>query len=187
MKRARAFGLWGASVVIAASFVYACSSSSEAVGGGSTGDKDATTGSGDDSGSLGSDDSGRSGDGSITPKKDGGDAATGPCGTSASTASCYQCCDGYSDGGVNAFFTYQDTCLCDTKHCGKTTTCKNTYCAATPPDDAGAKCNACLDKNLADDAGDGGCVDSTFDQCGANPSCAKGITCVIDSNCDSIP
>jgi len=192
MKRARAFGVWGASVVLAASFVYACSSSSTDGGGGSTtGDKDATTGSQEDSGGYSSTgDSGGLGnlDSGTLPKRDAGsDASTGPCGTSASTGACYQCCDTFSDGGVTEFFTLQDTCICNTKKCGTAAKCKNTYCKDPSVTDAGVKCNTCIDEVLGPDAGDAGCSDSTFNQCGADPACAQGITCVIDSNCDSIP
>jgi hypothetical protein len=186
MKRARFFGAWGISVVVGAGMLWACSSSTSEngnTGGGSS--PDATT---DDSSSYAGDSSSGS-DTGIVPKKDGGgDGGTGVCGTTTTAADCYTCCDTVaSDGGVSEFFTLQGECLCSAKHCDTVATCKNTFCANPGIDDAGAKCNACQDKFLADDAGEAGCEDPVLDQCAADPNCATGLECVINANCNALP
>jgi hypothetical protein len=192
MKKARAVAAWGISVVVGAGMLWACSSSTTEPGasGNENGNQDATTGS--DSSSTYS-----TGDGSTTPTPDSGvtkktDAGTdgggtGACGASATQGACYQCCDTASDGGVQEFFNLQLSCLCSARHCDTNATCKETLCKNPDVDDAGAKCNACQDKEFADDAGDAGCVDPVNDECASNPSCLAGISCVVDSNCDSLP
>lgn len=189
MKKARAVAAWGISVVVGATMLWACSSSSTENGspGGGSGNQDATTGdssySTGDSSTITTTDSGK-----ITKTDGGADSgATGPCGTSASAAACYQCCDTISDGGVEEFFNLQTSCLCSAKHCDTVATCKNTLCANPDVDDAGVKCNACQDKEFADDAGDAGCVDPVLAECAADMACNQGISCVIDSNCNALP
>jgi hypothetical protein len=191
MKKARIFSVWGASVVIGAGLLWACSSSTAESGGGTGADKDATTGS--DTGALGSGDGGGGTDsGKITPKGDGGGGDSGRVGVCAATttaADCYNCCDSVaSDGGVSEFFGAQAACFCSAKHCDTVATCKNTFCANPDVDDAGVKCNACQDKFLADDAGDAGCEGPIIDECAADPNCAAGLGCVVnDALCNSLP
>jgi hypothetical protein len=189
MKRARAFGVWGFSVVVGAGLLWACSSSSTETGGGGTGGggQDATTGDDSssysgDSGSINPTDSGI-----VTHPDSGVDGSAGPCGSSTTAASCYQCCDTLSDGGVEEFFNLQTACICSAKHCDTNATCKKTLCANPDTDDAGAACDKCQDKEFADDAGDAGCVDPVINECATEAFCAQGVSCVIDSNCDSLP
>jgi hypothetical protein len=193
MKKARALAAWGISVVVGAGMLWACSSTTAETGGGGSGGgggEDATTNS--DSSSYSTGDSGYitpTTDSGVTKKTDGGTdgGGAGACGASTTQAACYQCCDTLSDGGVQDFFNLQLACLCSAKHCDTNATCKETLCANPDTDDAGAKCNACQDKEFADDAGDAGCVDPVNDKCAADPSCFAGVSCVVDSNCDSLP
>ncbi|HEX7665013.1 MAG TPA: hypothetical protein VF407_10895 [Polyangiaceae bacterium] len=194
MNRTTKLAFWSASMLLSLGSLYACSSSSSDAGtGGGGDDKDATTSDGSstssgDSGSLGATDSGK-GTGGADGGKLGDGGATNACAASKTAGDCYVCCDDQSDGGVEAYFNYQDTCLCDTKHCGgagKKGACKNTYCKDPNTDDAGAACDTCIDDNLADDAGDAGCVNYTLDNCAADPSCAMGVECILDSKCDDI-
>ncbi len=186
MKRARAFGFWGLSVVCAASFVYACSSSSSDATGGGTNGKDATAG--DDGSSITGDDGSTSNNDSGGSTKDsgGGDSAAGPCGSSATYDDCFTCCDGLSDGGVSEYYQLQFTCLCNSKKCGTVSKCKNTFCV-DPTQDAGTSCNNCIDQKLADDAGDAGCQDPVINECAADMGCAQGIECMINSACADKP
>lgn len=189
MKRTRALSFWAGSILVSAGWLYACSSSSTGVTGGGAGDKDATVG--DDSGNgLGGDDSGSLlGGDSGKPKGDGGtgDGGTGPCSSTGTYGDCLTCCDGYSDGGVTEFYTLQYQCLCATKKCGTASKCKNTFCADPNTTDAGTSCNACIDKELADDAGDAGCQDPVFNECAADNGCAMGIECIVNSACGTKP
>ncbi|MGH7280506.1 MAG: hypothetical protein ACRELY_03210 [Polyangiaceae bacterium] len=184
MKRARAFGFWGLSIVCAATFVYACSSSSSGVtGGGGTGE-DATTG---DDGSSGGDGSSTTDSGGSKDSGTGGEAGTGPCSSTSSYDDCLTCCDGYSDGGITEYYTLQFECLCQANKCDTNAKCKKTFCTDPGTADAGTACNNCIDKELADDAGDAGCIDPVIDECAADMGCATGLECVVNSDCADKP
>ena len=188
MKKTRVFGVWGASVVIGAGLLWACSSSTPETGGGTGAGQDATTGS--DTGSLGSGDGGSTDSGKITPKGDGSTdgGGTGVCGTTTKLGDCYACCDTVaSDGGVSDFFNLQTACICSAKHCDTNATCKKSLCANPNTDDAGAACNACQDKEFADDAGEAGCNDPVINACAADPTCNAGISCIVEANCNALP
>jgi hypothetical protein len=112
------------------------------------------------------------------PASDAG-TTTNACATSATKATCYQCCETANPTALPFLDNEWGKCVCEVPGvCANA--CANSYCVggAVAP---GSNCDACLSAN------DQACGAQADNKCAADATCKKLFQCDSDSKCTTKP